>query len=203
MKLQGFNPAALVARGVFDSLEEADRVLCALDDARPGARIIAVSWQEGFGFMVQVQGSKFSMQGGRGLGESHNLAGAGATPAPAPTLSAGSGSFLQSASPSRTSLAPAPADSDCPWCAIERAKQGHGSAPMAPFVPRTRCARHAPVEAAKPSTNAPHPAVARDASPLAPAAALLFPGSAGAEPFHPKLNPHAGVRPAYPKGRWS
>lgn len=195
MKYRGFNPQQLVNRGVFDSLEEADRVLCELDEARKSPRVISVSWLEGFKFQVP-------MQGGRGPGRAHNASGAGATPAPAPNLSAGGGSFLQRGSPTPTSLAAAPAGSDCPWCAVERANQGHGTAPTAPFVSRTRCARHAPAGMEQPA-KAPNPAGVRDALPMAPAPALPFPGSTNAEPFHPVLNPNAGVRPAYPKGRWS
>lgn len=281
-KRNGFNDAQLVARGVVDSLEELDRVLCELDDARREPRVIAVAWQEGFHFQVPMRGS-------RGPSEPHKLASAGATPAPAPNLpqrevgetpnlrgynmgganrpkdwagsgnkplmrsltanvcrplkgiapqnlwqsppvsgaesnttdpreltapvlplnfSAGGGAVLQSAAPSRTYSPPAPADTVsvvCPWCALERAYQGQGPAPRTGYgYARVKsCARHSPVEVLEHPTIAPQQAVARDASPQAPAAALLLPGSAGAEPFHPVLNPNAGVRPAYPKGRWS
>lgn len=68
MKSPGFNPAQLVARGVFDSLEEADAVLCDFDDARPGATVVAVSWLQGFKFQVPIlpQGE---------IGRAANLAG--------------------------------------------------------------------------------------------------------------------------------
>jgi hypothetical protein len=263
MKWQGFNPGRLVARGVFASIDEADRIMCELDDARPTAKVIAVSWQMGFDFAVQVKGSKFQVLPQGEIGWAANLAGYNKADADRPKdrvgspnkplmrmvsgscvsrplqgiacqnfdslspvaldrgsntsdprrfttgapeqepISAGDRAFLQSASPSGTSLAPTPAISDCPWCAMERAAAGQGAAPTDGFVSRTRCARHAPVEVMERPTTAPQPAVARDALPMAPAAALLFRGSAGAEPFHPVLNPNAGVRPAFPKGRWT
>jgi hypothetical protein len=285
MKSTGFNPDQLVARGVFDSLAEADAVLCDFDDARPGSTVIGVSWLQGFRFQVPISRvaalacREPSVMGGftpagrpeclpndlpQGeIGRAANLAGYNKADADRPKdwvgspnkplmrkvngscdsrplqgiacqnfdslspvaldresntsdprrfttgapeqepISAGDRALLQSASPSGTSLAPTPADSDCPWCAMERAAAGQGAAPTDGFVSRTRCARHAPVEVMERPTTAPQPAVVRDALPMAPAAALLFRGSAGADPFHPKLNPNAGVVPAYPKGRWS
>lgn len=195
MKRPGFNPAQLVKRGVFGSLEE----------ARSRATITPESWRRVLRCDVPI-----FLQGGRGLGESHNLAGAGATPAPAPIFSTGAGLFLQRASPSPTSLAAGPVDSlsrrrmaagsaaghphplqdawpaaecspaqrpeitgpvnaICPWCAIERAMNGQGAAPRTGFVSVARCERHC-AESTAGSLNP---------------------------------NPNAGVVQAFPKGRWS
>ena len=214
MNRRGFNPAELVERGVFDSLEEADRVLCALDDARPGPQVIAVSWLEGFKFQVSISAGRGAVLQSASPSRTSlpivpadpfsaaRVSGGAAAGQRFPVSAVEAGSGVENISQRSPELLPEPA-SVCPWCAVERAMSGQGSAATAPFVSRTRCARHAPVEAMERPTTPPQQAVARDASPLAPAAALLFPGSAGAEPFHPVLNPNAGVRPAYPKGRWT
>lgn len=93
-------------------------------------------------------------------------------------------------------------NSFCPWCAIE--SPGHGAAPRAGFVSAYRCARHAPnPEPAGTPVQCPQPTTVRDALSHAPAVVLRSRVSPDAAPFHPRLNPNAGVVPAFPKGRWS
>lgn len=293
----GFDAQLLVNRGVFDSLEEADAILCRLDEARTRSVITASSWQLGLGFTVPIEFT----QGSRGLAETHNLSLVGATPTPAPILPqrevgetpnlrgynmgdanrpkdwAGEGnkplmrSLTAMCSRSLEGIAPqnlwqsppvlgagsntadlwelatpAPAlppstisrslvrsgsaavvshplqdgtaaaecsagkqleiacqsNSFCPWCAIEA--PGQGAAPRAGFVSSYRCARHAPnPEPAGTPVQCPQPTTARDALSHAPAVVLRLPVSHDAAPFHPRLNPNAGVVPAFPKGRWS
>lgn len=55
--MNGFNPQQLVARGVFDSLEELDRVMCELDDVRPGPQVSRGGWLEGMDFNRARMGS--------------------------------------------------------------------------------------------------------------------------------------------------
>ena len=127
MKSRSWNPEALVARGVFDSLDELDRVRCELDDARPGPRIIAASWVD-FEFVPRVRHDA-------GRAETFPFGMGYAQP-----VAAGSGCATSS---QRSPEAVAePAAVLCPWCALERAMQGHGAAPRTGFVSVARCARH-------------------------------------------------------------
>lgn len=48
--MNGFQIDALVARGVFASAEDYDRIMCELEDARPEARVIGCSWEAGMDF---------------------------------------------------------------------------------------------------------------------------------------------------------
>lgn len=279
--MNGFNPQQLVARGVFDSREEFDRVMLELDEARREPRVIACAWLEGMRFETRIdtdshgfselphtrKGVAATVKGGdnekgislhaltedaaqvrtfAGKGEiatrptsktaasKHRLTRPGAAKTgyevaddscrvPLPTnlpaaCAVGAGPINRfehrtvDAVPGRESESQRSPESDagaasvlCPWCAIERAMNGQGAAPRTGFVSVARCARHA-AEPPAPSLAAsnPHkPAGARDAFILAPVSALQSLRSADAGPFHPTTNPNAGVRLAYPKGRWS
>lgn len=197
MNHPGWNPGQLVARGVFDSVEEADAVLCRLDEARARSTITPESWRRGMAFDVPISaGGGFKLQSGSSTRSS-------LAPAPAGSFSRslvrsggsaeGSLSFPPSARGVGETLSTSPAPSLCPWCALERAYQGQGAAPRTGFVAVARCARHASESsaAAVQPASMPHnmPAVA-PASHLAAAAG--FP-----------INPNAGVVQAFPKGRWS
>lgn len=57
MNLTGFNPQQLVARGVFDSLEELDRVMCELDEALSQPQVSRVGWSRGMDFSDRSQES--------------------------------------------------------------------------------------------------------------------------------------------------
>ena len=203
--MKGFNPQQLVARGVFDSLKELDRVMCELDDARPGPQVIGVSWSQGMDFTVRSQ--KFNRAYvGSGVGEE-----VGSNVAPLGTAAV---------SPMREPVDVKPPVL-CIFCAWERAMQ------PGPRMARPRingdvvlgsCARHS----SDPAVTLPAGVNARPECPTPPAQSLvrlhmnptadachsevapgLLSGAANAEPFHPQLNPNAGVMPAFPKGRWS
>lgn len=215
----GFDAQMLVKRGVFDSLEEADAILCRLEDARTRSVIVASSWQLGLGFTVPITGVKFSRVAGTRNSELTNIGGllAAGMPDRMPSLSrslvrSGSAAVVSHPLQDGTAVAECSAgkqleiacqsNSFCPWCAIE--SPGHGAAPRAGFVSAYRCARHAPnPEPAGTPVQCPQPITARDALSHAPAVVLRLPVSRDAAPFHPKLNPNAGVVPAFPKGRWS
>ncbi len=198
---QGFNPQQLVARGVCASLEEADAVLCDCDDARPGPTVLGVSWMQGFGFTVQVTGSKLNFPAACAVGVGRPATSPSGV-ATARTAEAGSG--VVNTSRRSPELLPESASVLCPWCAIERARSGQGSAPRTGFVSVVRCDRHSaePPAAFLASPQSPQSTGVRDATLHAPAPVLPLRGAAGAEPFHPTLNPNAGVVPAFPKGRW-
>lgn len=196
MNHSGFNPQQLVARGVFDSVEEADAVLCRLDEARARATITPESWRRGMAFDVPISaGGGFKLQPGSSTRSS-------LAPAPAGSFSRslvrsggsaeGSLSFPPSARGVGETLSTLPAPSICPWCAIERALNGQGAAPRTGFVAVARCARHASESSAPAvqSASMPHnsPAVAP---------ALSHAATAG----FPQSNPNAGVVQAFPKGR--
>lgn len=160
--MNGFNPEHLVARGVFDSLEEADRVLCELDDARREARIIAVAWLEGMNFKLRV---------GELRVERMNLPAACAVGAGRPGISPSGMATARTvdAVPGRESESQRSPESDagaasvlCPWCAIERAMQGQGAAPRTGFVSVARCERHSErIPPADPSESANPPTAGR------------------------------------------
>ncbi len=176
--MTGWNPQQLVNRGVFSSLEEADAILCRWDEARARSVITPDSWRRGMALDVPISRRRMA-SGVSVLGSPESF--------PASECGAGAGVVASS------SRRPAPAPSLCPWCALERAYQGHGAAPRAGFVAVERCSRHAGSSApAVQSSPMPHnsPAVA-PASHLAAAAGFLNP------------NPNAGVVQAFPKGRWS
>jgi len=183
----GFNPQQLVNRGVFDSLEEADAVLCRLDEARSRATITPDSWRRGMAFDVPISaGGGFKLQSGSSTRSS-------LAPAPAGSFSrdrmVSGGSLLGSpesfpaaARGVGETLSTSPAPCLCPWCAIERAMNGQGAAPRTGFVAVERCSRHAGSSApAVQSASMPHnsPAVAPA---LSHAAAAGFP-----------INPNADV----------
>lgn len=197
MNHSGFNPQQLVARGVFDSVEEADAVLCRLDEARARATITPESWRRGMAFDVPISaGGGFKLQPGSSTRSS-------LAPAPAGSFSRslvrsggsaeGSLSFPPSARGVGETLSTSPAPGLCPWCAIERAMQGQGAAPRTGFVAVARCARHASESSASGNrpVSMPHNSPG-GASALSHAATPGFP-----------INPNAGVRQAFPKGRWS
>lgn len=127
--MNGFKPQQLVARGVFDTIEELDRVMLELDDARKEPRVIACAWREGFSFTVPRVRSGAGAAATPPFGNDH-AARVDAVPARetesrrSPESVAGAASVL------------------CPWCAAERAMQGQGAAPRTGFVPVARCARH-------------------------------------------------------------
>lgn len=176
--MNGFNPDQLVARGVFDSRQELDRVMLELDEARREPRVIACAWLEGMRFGVEISDAvervptRFPAACAVGAGPINRFEHRTVDAVPgresesqrSPESDAGAASVL------------------CPWCAIERAMNGQGAAPRTGFVSVARCARHS-------------------AEPPAPALQSLR--SADAGPFHPTTNPNAGVQQAFPKGRWS
>lgn len=171
MNHPGWNPGQLVARGVFDSIEEADAVLCRLDEARSRSTITPESWRRGMAFDVPISRRRVAAGGS----------------------AEGSLSFQPSARGVGETLSTSPAPSICPWCAIERAMNGQGAAPRTGFVAVARCERHAESSAA-----AVQPAsMPRNSPGVAPAL------SHAATPGFPQSNPNAGVRQAFPKGRWS
>lgn len=125
--MTGWNPSALVARSVFDSLEELDRVMCELDDARPGPKVIAASWVD-FQFMPRVRhDADRALTFPFGIGCAR---------------SAAAGSGCETSSRRSPEFVSEPAAVLCPWCALERALQGHGAAPRTGFVSVARCDRH-------------------------------------------------------------
>lgn len=195
MNHSGWNPQQLVARGVFDSIEEADAVLCRLDEARARSTITPESWRRGMAFDVPISaGGGFKLQPGSSTRSS-------LAPAPAGSFSRslvrsggsaeGSLSFPPSARGVGETLSTSPAPSLCPWCALERAYQGQGAAPRTGFVAVERCARHASESSAPGNrpVSMPHN-MPGGASALSHAATPGFP-----------INPNAGVRQAFPKGR--
>ena len=191
MNHPGFNPGQLVARGVFDSLEEADAVLCRLDEARARATITPESWRRGMAFNVPISaGGGFKLQPGSSTRSSLAPAPAGSFSRDRMVAGAGSLGFYLSPAGKRgvgETLSTSPAPGLCPWCAIERAMCGQGAAPRTGFVSVHRCARHAESSApAVQSAPMPHnsPAVAPA---LSHAAAAGF----------PQCSPNAGD---YPKG---
>lgn len=284
--MNGFNPDQLVARGVFDSVEELDRVMLELDEARKEPRVISCAWLEGMGFQPRIdtdshgfselphtrKGVAATAKGGdnekgislhaltedaaqvrtfAGQGEiatrptsktaasKHRLTRPGAAKTgyevaddscrvPLPTnlpaacaVGAGragndspsglaaarvaeAGSGVANTSRRSPELLSEPASVLCPWCAVERAMSGQGTAARTGFVSVERCHRHSaePPALTVAAPKSPMTAGARDAFFLAPAAALQSLRSADAGPFHPTTNPNAGVVPAYPKGRW-
>ena len=138
--LTGFNPDALVDRGVFDSLDELDRVMCELDDVLAAPRVSRVGWSRGMDFNRARMGSGVVGEVG-----SNSLFGAAAKP----TMTAPTG-VKQSAL--------------CVFCAWERAAQS------GPRMARPRfngdvmlwpCARHE----SRPSTSNHQAAPASDAVP--------------------------------------
>jgi len=170
----GWNPQQLVNRGVFDSLEEADAVLCRLDEARSRATITPESWRRGMAFDVPI--SRHRMVSGSAAGFTYPLQDGG----PAAECLAGK----------QLEIACQP-NSICPYCAAERAMNGQGSAVRTGFVAVARCERHAESSAAAVQpASLPHnppggaPAISRAATPGFP------------------INPNAGVVQAFPKGRW-
>lgn len=197
MNHPGFNPQQLVARGVFDSIEEADAVLCRLDEARARATIMPEGWRRGMAFDVPISaGGGFKLQSGSSTRSS-------LAPAPAGSFTRdrmvtggeamGSLSFPSSRRGAGAALSNRPAPSLCPWCALERAYQGQGAAPRTGFVAVTRCARHASESSAPAVQSAPMPHNSPGgASALSHAATPGFP-----------INPNAGAVQAFPKGRWS
>lgn len=128
--MTGFNPDALVARGVFDSREELDRVMCELDDARPGPTVSRLGWGLGMDFNRARVGS-----GVAGVSPSpFGTGGAAAVTAPA----AGKPAAL------------------CIFCAWERAMQpGPWTAPprINGDVMLWPCARHASQSSSSAGTN--------------------------------------------------
>ncbi len=143
MKFNGFKPDLLVARGAFDSVEELDRVMLELDEARKEPRIIACAWQEGFDFTVP------RVRSGAGAAIASPFGFGCAVPVEA---SVG----VVNTSRRSPELLPADASVLCPWCAIERAMSGQGAAPRTGFVPVARCARHVN-ESPTPTVAASHP----------------------------------------------
>ena len=164
--MNGFNPQQLVARGVFSSLDEADAVLCRWDEARARSTITPDAWRRGMALDIPI--SRRRMSAGEVSPELFTAA------------ARGSADSVVSAGPVL-----------CPWCALERAYQGHGSAPRTGFVSVARCARHAATSALlAPQSNT--PPVVRPA--ISHAATAGFPSNP---------NPNAGVVQAFPTGRWS
>lgn len=204
MTLSGFQPKQLVARGVFDSLAELDRVMCELDDRRPTARVIACSWDAGMDFRFRISECRHEFHGlTRTLSDFEAGVVVSSAGSPLPHL-LGDG-------PASSVSPPASGPVElCAWCVVETRFQGHGSAPRSNGdVAWVSCERHrSDVPASRPVLNSgpvshPMPAVANAFS-LASTAGLpsLPPVPAGAEPFRPVLNPNAGVVQAFPKGRW-
>ena len=173
--MNGFNPQQLVARGVFDSVEELDRVMCELDDARREPRIIACAWREGFDFTVprvrSGAGAAATSPFGNGYAAPVEAsAGVVNTSRRSPELLPADASVLcsvpvladysdkasprrrteeargstrvQGRRPERVSPTLAAEHSLCPWCALERAMSGQGTAARTGFVSVARCARH-------------------------------------------------------------
>lgn len=169
-RVNGWNPSQLVARGVFDSIEEADAILCRWDEARARSTITPDSWRRGMALDVPI--SRPLVKSGGSAPSFSIFAGAGR----------GAGETLS------TSSAPCL----CPWCAVERAAQGHGSAPRTGFVAVARCERHS---AESPALLAPQPTT------RPPSAALSHAPAAGF--LNPNPNPNAGAVQAFLKGRWS
>lgn len=133
MKFNGFNPQQLVNRGMCESVEELDRVMLELDEARKSPVVIAVSWQQGFRFQVGISGAR--MRTGAGGAATSPFGNGYAVP-----VAAGAG--VETMSQRSPELVSASAAVLCPWCAIERAMSGQGAAPRTGFVPVARCARH-------------------------------------------------------------
>ena len=170
----GFNPQQLVARGVFSSLDEADRVLCAWDEARARSTITPDAWRRGMALDVPI--SRRLVASGSVAGRSYplqdGLPAAECSPAQAITC--------------------VPVNGLCPWCALERAMNGQGAAPRTGFVSVARCARH----------SAESPVLLAPTSPTPPGAGHAL-SHATASGFPSNPNPNAGVVQAFPKGRWS
>ena len=135
MNARGFRPGEL--------LEEADRVLCELDDARREPRIIAVAWREGMNFKVRV---------GELRVERKNLPAACAAGAGRPGISPSgmATARLVDALPDRETDSQRSPESVaggasvfCPWCALERALNGQGAVLRTGFAALGECPRHA------------------------------------------------------------
>lgn len=202
MNSTGWNPAQLVARGVFDSIEQADQVLCRWDEARARSVITPDSWRRGMALDIPI--SRRRMSSGSAAGQSLPLQDGGPAaeclarplaitsgpnviwPAVGPKPMSGPSQGKQSAAPVARDTGAA---SICPWCAMERATSGQGAAARTGFVSVARCDRHS---AESPELLAPQPPT----SPPSPALSLAGDGG-----FLP--NPNAAVVQAFPKGRWS
>jgi hypothetical protein len=174
--VNGFNPQQLVKRGVFDSIEQADAVLCDWETARSRASITPDSWRRGMALDVPI--SRRLVASGSVAGRSYplqdGLPAAECSPTHQQAITCGS------------------VDSICPWCVIERAAQGQGAAPRTGFVAVARCGRHSAESSALLAPTSPTPPGAGHA--LSHATASGFPSNP---------NPNAGVVQAFPKGRWS
>lgn len=147
--MPGFAVEALVARGVFDSLAELDAVMCELDDRRPGARVLACSWDAGMEFRKPVFPAGVCQMGARLGAGSTRPKPVGAPPAPIPAAVWGQKPGMPAAL--------------CIFCAWERAAQG-------PRMARLRingdvmlwpCARHE----SRPVTSTQQPAPDSDGAP--------------------------------------
>lgn len=200
-----------MARGVFDSLDEADLVLCEWEEARSEPRLRFSA----FGRCRDVSSAGFpsptslAPEPAKPFSPSARVAvvsrvakpGHSAGPVTGKTAETAGNSFAGrmagDASPVSTSQRSPElsigAAVMCPWCALERAMNGQGSAPRTGFVSVQRCERHAaeiPLPEHKAGTSTPTPAPA-NAHSLASGAGL---------PINP--NPNAGQVQAFPKGRW-
>jgi hypothetical protein len=201
MNMAGFNPQQLVARGVFASLEEFERAMCELDDARPGPQVIRTSWAAGMSCTVRAHDFNRARMGSGVVGE------VGSNVAP----------FGTAAKPTMTASADVKQSALCVFCAWERAMQpGPRMAPLRinGDVRLWPCARHesSPPKVVSISSaggngqhQTPHPGGVGPSvttmhgsdSPLQDRAAGLLSSTL------PNSNPNAGVVAAFPKGRWS
>jgi hypothetical protein len=139
--MNGFNPEQLVARGVFDSLEELDRVMCELDDVLAAPRVSRVGWSRGMDFNRARVGSGAVM--------AHDPASEPMRVPPAPNPVAVWG--RQPGQPAAL----------CIFCAWERAMQPGPRMARPQFngdVMLWPCARHAD----RPQNANPQPAVSRE-----------------------------------------
>lgn len=81
MNFSGFQPDQLVARGVFDSREGLDRVMCELDDVRPGPVVTRLGW--GLGMISMVGASRLKEAESKNAGSNLDArAQVGVTPDP-------------------------------------------------------------------------------------------------------------------------
>jgi hypothetical protein len=175
-------------------LDELDRFCLELDEELREPVITATALGLGF-----AQRHEISLRVPLGGLEPHKLIDAGATPAPATNLTGGP--FLQRPSHRPTSLADSPVIPLCPWCAWERAANGHGSAARANQCVRVQsCARHSEL-----GSGAGERGPGRNVNALGQSVAIEPAQTrcgSDAPPVACSPNPNAGVVPAYPGGRW-